>query len=74
MFNELRPYLFKTFLKKDADQLSAAESLSDKVLRAYLRMRLKADRRTKRGRANENRKWVTWFSPDAKLFPKPLRR
>jgi hypothetical protein len=48
MFNESRPDLFKMFLTKDADQLPPAESLSDKVLRAYLRMRLKADRRKKR--------------------------
>jgi hypothetical protein len=47
MFNELRPDLFKAFLKKDADQLLPAESLSDKVLRTYLRMKLKAERRKK---------------------------
>lgn len=47
MFNESRPDLFKKFLKKDADQLPPDESLSDKVLRAYLRMKLKAFRRKK---------------------------
>ena len=38
---ELLPDLFKKFLKKDANQLPQDESLLDKVLRAYLRMKLK---------------------------------
>jgi hypothetical protein len=44
MFNESRPDRFKKFMKKDADKLLSLESLLDKVLRAYLRMRLKAER------------------------------
>jgi hypothetical protein len=45
---------FKKFLKKDANQLPPAESLSDKVLRAYLRMKLKADRRKKHQKRGQN--------------------
>lgn len=37
--------LFKKFLKKGADQVSTDESLSDKVLQAYIRMKSKASRR-----------------------------
>jgi hypothetical protein len=54
MFNESQPDLFKKILKKDADQLPPAESLSDKVLRAYLRMRMRADRRKKRQRKGKH--------------------
>jgi len=39
--------LFKKFLKKGADQISPDESLSDKVLKAYIRMKSKASRRFK---------------------------
>jgi hypothetical protein len=53
MFNEPRPDLFKTFLKKLANQLPPDESLSDKVLRAYLRMKLRAGGRKKRQKISQ---------------------
>ena len=56
MFNELRPDLFKKILKKDADQLPLYESLSDKVLRAYVRMKLKSGRKKKR-RKRGQKEW-----------------
>lgn len=54
IFNVSRPDLFKKFLKKDADQLPPDESLSDKVLRAYLKMKLKAGRRKKRQKRGQH--------------------
>lgn len=39
--------LFKKFLKKGADQVSPDESLSDRVLKAYIRIKSKANRRLK---------------------------
>jgi len=44
---ESRADVFKKFLKRDADQLPPDENSSDKVLGAYLRMKLKAGRRKK---------------------------
>ena len=74
MFNETRPDHFKKFLNKEADQLPPDERLSDKVLRAYLRMKLKADKEISAGKEanmSGSHKWVAWFSPGAKLFLKP---
>jgi hypothetical protein len=77
MFNESCPDLFKTFLKKDANQLPPDESLSDKVLRAYLRMKLRAGGRKKHQKRGQH-EWKPqvgdiWFSSDANLFLKPQR-
>jgi hypothetical protein len=40
--------LFKKFLKKSADQVPPDESLSDRVLKAYIRLKSKACRKLKR--------------------------
>jgi hypothetical protein len=48
MHNDSRPDLFQVFLKKEADQLPPAEIVTDKILKAYIRMKSKADRRNKR--------------------------
>jgi hypothetical protein len=48
MFNESRPDIFKKVLERDTDLLPTTEDLADKVLQAYLRMRMKADKRRER--------------------------
>jgi hypothetical protein len=48
MFDEPRPDLFKTLLRKSPDELPETESLEDKVLRAYLNMKKKAAERRRR--------------------------
>jgi hypothetical protein len=48
MFDESKPDIFKKFLDREAELSPPAEGLAEKVMRAYLRMRLKADKRKER--------------------------
>jgi hypothetical protein len=54
MFDESRPDIFKKVLKRDTDLLPPTEDLADKVLQAYLRMRMKADKRRERRKRGEH--------------------
>jgi hypothetical protein len=53
MYNEPRPDLFRRFLKKEADEKPPPESLKDKVLKAYLKMKMKAERRNRKHRTGK---------------------
>jgi hypothetical protein len=55
MFDEPRPDVFKKFLVKEADQLPPCESLQDKVLKAYLRMKERAARRNLKRKSGKNK-------------------
>jgi hypothetical protein len=48
LYSNPKPDVFCKILKKNADQLPREDSLSDKILQAYARMKLRADRRNKR--------------------------
>jgi len=56
IFHSPRPDLFEEFLKKGSEQKLPAESLQEKVLKAYVRMKEKAAKRNKRGK-NSSSKW-----------------
>jgi hypothetical protein len=45
---EPKPDIFRKILRKGPDQVPIEETLADKLLRAYARMKLKADRRKKK--------------------------
>ena len=49
-FDSPRPDLFEEFLKKGSEQKSPAKSLQEKVLKSYVRMKEKAEKRNKRGK------------------------
>jgi hypothetical protein len=48
MFDEKRPDLFRKLLNKAPDQLPPEESLEEKVLRAYTKLKLRAEERKKK--------------------------
>src|SRR5215510_13198057 len=48
MFNNSKPDLFEKFLKKGPEQKPATESLQEKVLKAYVKMKEKATKRNER--------------------------
>jgi hypothetical protein len=50
-----RPDIFRKLLKKEADQLPKEEALADKLLKAYARMKLRADQRNKRRKTGRTR-------------------
>ena len=56
IFDSPRPDLFEEFLKKGCAQKPPAESLQEKVLKAYVRMKEKAAKRNKRGK-NSSSRW-----------------
>jgi hypothetical protein len=45
-----RPDIFRKLLKKEADQLPKEEVLADKLIKAYARMKLRADKRNQKRR------------------------
>jgi hypothetical protein len=53
---EERPDLFKQILKSEPDQQPAKEELASKILRAYAKMKLKAEKRN-RGKRSGKDKW-----------------
>jgi hypothetical protein len=48
MYDKPRPDLFKKFLVKEADLQPPSDSLQEKVLKAYIRMKAKAMKRKER--------------------------
>jgi transposase InsO family protein len=56
IFNEPKPDAFKQILRKTQDQIPPIESLEDKILHAYARMKEKAANRKRRRRAGTS-KW-----------------
>jgi hypothetical protein len=56
MFNDPKPDLFEKFLKKGLEQKPPIESLQEKVLKVYVRMKEKAAKRNKRKRVSGS-KW-----------------
>ncbi|PNF28428.1 hypothetical protein B7P43_G15944 [Cryptotermes secundus] len=56
LYGNSRPDIFRKILKKSADQLPQEDILSDKILKAYARMKLRADRRNERRKTGRT-KW-----------------
>jgi len=56
IFVSSRSDLFEEFLKKGSEQKKTVDSLQEKVLKAYVRMKEKAAKRNKRGK-NSSLKW-----------------
>jgi transposase InsO family protein len=50
-----RPDVFRKILKKEADHLPEEEALTDKLLKAYARMKLRAEKRNKRRKTGSTR-------------------
>jgi hypothetical protein len=48
LYGNPEPDVFRGILKKTADQLPQEDTLSDKILKAYARIKLRADRRNER--------------------------
>jgi hypothetical protein len=48
MFDDPKPDLFEKFLKRELEQRPPTESLQEKVLKAYVRMKKKAAKRNER--------------------------
>jgi hypothetical protein len=71
IFDKTKPDIFKKFLKREADLLPPTEGPADKELRAYLRLRLKADRRRER-RKKGNFKWAPQVGDMVLCRCKPL--
>jgi hypothetical protein len=55
MFDEPRPDLFRKILNKTSEQLPTAETLESKVIKAYARMRMRAEERKIKRRAGGTR-------------------
>jgi hypothetical protein len=56
IFDSPRPDLFEEFLKKGSEQKPLGESLQEKVLKAYVRMKEKAVKQNERGK-NSSSEW-----------------
>jgi transposase InsO family protein len=52
---DYRPDIFRELLKKEADQIPKEDVLADKLLKAYARMKLKADKRNKKRKTGRTR-------------------
>jgi hypothetical protein len=48
LYGNPKPDVFREILKKTADKLPLEDTLSDKILKAYARIKLRADRRNER--------------------------
>jgi hypothetical protein len=56
MFGESRPDLFRKIPEKTSQQLPTAETLESKLIKAYARMKLRADKRQRKHRTGAT-KW-----------------
>jgi hypothetical protein len=55
MFDDPKPDLFEKFVKRGPEQRPQTESLQDKVIKAYVRMKEKAAKRNEKGSSGS--KW-----------------
>jgi hypothetical protein len=61
LYGNTKPDVFRKILKKNSDQLPHEDILSDKILKAYARMKLRADRRNEKRKTGRMR-WQPKFN------------
>jgi hypothetical protein len=61
LYGNAKPDIFRRILKKYDEQLPTEEALSDKILKAYARMKLRADKRNAKRKTGKMR-----WQPDLK--------
>jgi hypothetical protein len=55
LYGNAKPDIFRRILKKHDDQLPTEEALTDKILKAYARMKLRADKRNAKRKTGKTR-------------------